>query len=95
MGEHKIKGEIIMTRTIFYKGKQYNGIFVSIYKGIYDIYIDRQARLAILMGSFDEVKAIVELYSYNIDVLLDNEDDEFLEELERLENKFEKVMYNE
>ena len=84
-----------MTRTIFYKGKQYNGIFVSIYKGIYDIYIDRQERLAILMGSFDEIKAVVNLYSYNIDVLLDNEDDEFLEELERLENKFEKEMYNE
>ena len=84
-----------MTRTINYKNKSYNGIFVSIYKGIYDIYIDRQARLAILMGSFSEVKAIVKLETYQIDVLLDNEDDEFLEELERLENKFEKVMYNE
>ena len=84
-----------MTRTINYKNKSYNGIFVSIYKGIYDIYIDRQARLAILMGSFNEVKAIVKLESYNIDVLLDNEDDEFLEELEKLENKFEKEMYNE
>ena len=82
-----------MTRTIIYKNKSYNGIFVSIYKGIYDIYIDRQARLAILMGSFDEVKAIVELYSYNIDVLLDNEDDEFLDELEKLENKFDDIMY--
>ena len=84
-----------MTRTINYKNKSYNGIFVSIYKGIYDIYIDRQARLAILMGSFNEVKAIVKLESYNIDVLLDNEDDEFLEELEKLENKFENEMYNE
>ena len=84
-----------MTRTIFYKGKLYNGIFVSIYKGIYDIYIDRQARLAILMGSFNEVKAIVKLESYNIDVLLDNEDDEFLEELKKLENRFENEMYNE
>ena len=84
-----------MTRTILYKNKSYNGIFVSIYKGIYDIYIDRQERLAILMGSFDEVKAIVKLESYNIDVLLDNEDDEFLEELEKLENRFENEMYNE
>ena len=85
-----------MIRTIFYKGKQYNGIFVSIYKGIYDIYIDRQARLAILMGSFDEVKSIQKLETYQIDVLLnDDEDDEFLDELEKLENKFEKVMYNE
>ena len=84
-----------MTRTIFYKGKLYNGIFVSIYKGIYDIYIDRQARLAILMGSFNEVKAIVKLENYNIDVLLDNEDDEFLDELEKLENRFENEMYNE
>ena len=86
-----------MTRTINYKNKNYNGIFVSIYKGIYDIYIDRQARLAILMGSFDEVKAIVKLESYNIDVLLDGDEEEidFLDELEKLENKFEKVMYNE
>ena len=84
-----------ITRTIFYKGKLYNGIFVSIYKGIYDIYIDRQARIAILMASFDEIKAIVNLYSYNIDVLLDNEDDDFLDELEKLENKFDDIMYNE
>lgn len=84
-----------MTRTIIYKGKQYNGIFVSIFKGIYDIYIDRQARLAILMGSFNEIKALVKLESYNIDVLLDNEDDKFLDELEKLENKFETEMYNE
>ena len=84
-----------MTRTIIYKNKSYNGIFVSIYKGIYDIYIDRQERLAILMGSFDEIKAIVKLESYNIDVLLDNEDDRFLDELERLENKFDDIMYNE
>lgn len=84
-----------MTRTIIDKNKSYNGIFVSIYKGIYDIYIDRQERLAILMGSFDEIKAIVKLESYNIDVLLDNEDDKFLDELERLENKFDDIMYNE
>lgn len=84
-----------MTRTIIYKNKSYNGIFVSIYKGIYDIYIDRQARLAILMGSFDEIKAIVKLESYNIDVLLDNEDDKFLDELEKLEKRFDDLMYNE
>ena len=85
-----------ITRTIFYKGKLYNGIFVSIYKGIYDIYIDRQARIAILMASFDEVKAIVNLYSYNIDVLFDNEEEiGYLDELEKLENKFDDIMYNE
>lgn len=84
-----------MTRTIIYKNKSYNGIFVSIYKGIYDIYIDRQARLAILMGSFSEVKGIVKLETYQIDVLLDDEDDKFLDELESLEKKFEKEMYNE
>ena len=84
-----------MTRTIIYKNKSYNGIFVSIYKGIYDIYIDRQERLAILMGSFDEIKAIVNLYSYNIDVLLDNEDDKFLDELKKLEDKFDDIMYND
>lgn len=84
-----------MTRTIIYKNKSYNGIFVSIYKGIYDIYIDRIARLAILMGSFDEIKTIIKLESYNIDVLLDDEDDEFLEELEKLEKRFDDLMYNE
>ena len=85
-----------MTRTIFYKGKLYNGIFVSIYKGIYDIYIDRQARLAILVGR-KEVRAIVKLETYQIDVLLDDDEEEidYLDELEKLENKFEKVMYNE
>ena len=84
-----------MTRTIFYKGKLYNGIFVSEYKYIYDIYIDRQARLAILMSNFGEIKSIVKLESYNIDVLLDDEDDKFCEELEKLEDKLKKEMYNE
>ena len=86
-----------MTRTIIYKGKQYNGIFVSIYKGIYDIYIDRQARLAILIDHLSEVKAIVKLETYQIDVLLndDEEEIEYLDELEKLEDKFEKEMYNE
>lgn len=84
-----------MTRTIIYKNKSYNGIFVSIYKGIYDIYIDRQERLAILMGSFDEIKAIVKLETYQIDVLLDDEDDDFLDELEKLEKRFDDLMYNE
>ena len=83
-----------MTRTIFYKGKQYNGIFVSKFSGYHDIYIDRQARLAILVGR-KEVRAIVKLETYQIDVLLDDEDDEFLEELEKLENRFENEMYNE
>ena len=86
-----------MTRTIFYKGKLYNGIFVSIYKGIYDIYIDRQARLAILMGSFDEVKSVQKLETYQIDVLLNSDEEEidYLDELEKLENRFENEMYNE
>ena len=83
-----------MTRTILYKGKQYNGIFVSKFSGYHDIYIDRQARLAILVGR-KEVRAIVKLETYQIDVLLDDEDDEFLEELEKLENRFENEMYNE
>ena len=84
-----------MTRTIIYKNKCYNGIFVSTYKDFYDIYIDRQARLAILISSFDEIKAIVKLESYNIDVLLDDEDDEFFDELEKLEKRFDDLMYNE
>ena len=84
-----------MTTIFFYKGKLYNGIFVSKFKGYYDIYIDRQARLAILIDYLSEIKAIVKLESYNIDVLLDNDDDKFLDELERLENKFDDIMYNE
>ena len=83
-----------MTRTILYKGKQYNGIFVSKFSGYHDIYIDRQARLAILVGR-KEVRAIVKLETYQIDVLLDDEDDKFLDELERLENRFENEMYIE
>ena len=82
-----------MTRTINYKGKQYNGIFVSKFSGYHDIYIDRQARLAILIDSFGEVKAIVKLETYQMDVLLDDEDDKFSDELECLEKKFEEVMY--
>ena len=93
MGEHKITK--IMTRTIFYKGKLYNGIFVSKFSGYHDIYIDRQARLAILIDYLSEVRAVVKLETYQIDVLLDNEDDKFLDELERLENKFDDIMYNE
>ena len=83
-----------MTRTIFYKNKSYNGIFVST-KGIYDIYIDRQALLAILIDSFGEVKSVQKLETYQIDVLLDDEDDKFSDELECLENRFENEMHNE
>lgn len=84
-----------MTRTIFYKGKLYNGIFVAKFSGYHDIYIDRQARLAILIDYLSEVRAVVKLETYQIDVLLDDEDDKFLDELEKLEDKFEKEMYNE
>lgn len=85
-----------MTRTIIYKNKSYNGIFVSIYKGIYDIYIDRQARLAILIDSFGVVKSIQRLETYQIDVLINSDEEEidFLDELKKLENKFETEMYN-
>ena len=83
--------------TIFYKGKLYNGIFVSTFGDFYDIYIDRQARLAILINSFGEVKSIQKLENYQTDVLLncDEEEIEYLDELEKLEDKFEKKMYNE
>lgn len=86
-----------MTRTIFYKGKLYNGIFVSKFSGYHDIYIDRQARLAILIDYLSEVRAVVKLETYQIDVLLDDDEEEidFLDELEKLENRFEKEMYNE
>ena len=84
-----------MTRTIFYQGKQYNGIFVSAFEWYYDIYIDRQARLAILIDDFGEVKSTQKLETYQVDVLLDDEDDKFLDELDKLETKFETEMYNE
>ena len=84
-----------MTRTIIYKGKEYNGIFVSVFKRVYDLYIDRQARLAIVIESFGEVKYIQKLETYQIDILLDDEDDKFLDELDKLETKFETEMYNE
>lgn len=84
-----------MTRAIFYKGKLYNGIFVSKFSGYHDIYIDRQARLAILIDYLSEVRAVVKLETYQIDVLLDDEDDKFLDELKKLEKKFDDLMYNE
>ena len=84
-----------MTRTIIYKGKEYNGIFVSVFKWVYDLYIDRQARLAIVIESFGEVKFTQKLETYQIDILLDDEDDKFLDELDKLETKFETEMYNE
>ena len=86
-----------MTRTIIYKGKKYNGIFVSAFEWYYDIYIDRQARLAILIDDFGEVKSTQKLETYQIDVLLDGDEEEieFLDELKKLENKFETEMYNE
>ena len=86
-----------MTRTIFYKGKQYNGIFVSAFEWYYDIYIDRQARLAIVIESFGEVKFTQKLETYQIDILLDGDEEEidFLDELDKLETKFETEMYNE
>ena len=86
-----------MTRTIIYKGKKYNGIFLSIYDAHHEIYIDRQARLAILIDIFDKVKSIQKLETYQIDRLLDGDEEEieFLNELDKLENKFKTEMYNE
>ena len=85
-----------MTTTIFYKGKLYNGIFVSTIGGFDDIYIDRQARLAILVDrNEEEVSAILKLENYQIDVLLDDEDEiDFLYELREIEKKFKKEMYD-
>ena len=82
---------------IFYKGKIYNGIFVSVFKWIYEIYIDRQARLAILINSFGEVKSTQKLETYQIDVLIDGDEEEidFLDELKKIEDKFKHEMYNE
>ena len=86
-----------MTRTIIYKNKSYNGIFVSTFEWIYDIYIDRQARLAILIDDFGVVKSIQKLETYQIDVLLNSDEEEidYLDELKKLEDKFDDIMYNE
>ena len=88
---------MIMARKIFYKGKNYNGTFVSRFSGYHDIYIDRQARLAILIDYLGEVRAVVKLETYQIDVLLNDDEEEidYLDELEKLENKFDDIMYNE
>ena len=85
-----------MTTIIFYRGKLYNGIFVSKFR-YYDIYIDRQAHLAMLVNHLSEVKATIKLETYQIDVLLDDDEEEieFLDELDKLETKFETEMYNE
>ena len=85
-----------MTRKIFYKGKLYNGTFVSRFSGYHDIYIDKKAHLAILIDYLSEVRAVVKLETYQIDVLLNDDEEEigYLDELERLENKFENEMYN-
>ena len=86
-----------MAKTIFYKGKLYNGIFVSKFSGYHDIYIDRQARLAILIDYLSEVRSVVKLETYQIDVLLNDDEEEidYLDELKKLEDKFEQEMYNE
>ena len=85
-----------MTSTIFYNGKTYPCEFVNKYSGYHDIYIDRQARLAFLIGRKKEVRAIVKLETYQIDVLLNDEElSKYLDELEKLENKFDDIMYNE
>ena len=85
-----------MTRTIIYKGKSYNGVFISItFDGLYDIYIDRQARCAILMALFNKVISIIKLESYQIDILLGDEDEEFFDELEKLEERFENEIQND
>ena len=73
----------------------YNGIFVAVFSDFQDIYIDRQARLAILINSFGTIKAIVKLETYQMDALLDDECKEYTDELNYLERRFEEEMYNE
>ena len=50
-----------------------------------------------LINHFGKVRAVVKLETYQIDVLLDGDEEEidFLDELKRLEDRFENEMYNE
>ena len=42
------------------------------------------------MALFNKVISIIKLESYQIDILLGDEDEEFFDELEKLEERFEK-----
>ena len=72
-----------MTSTIFYKGKQYACEFVKNVssediKGNLRIYASRNDRRVFLVNEFNEVLATEKAESYQIDALLDEEDENFV-----------------
>lgn len=74
---------MIMTSTIFYKGKGYACEFVKNVssddiKGILRIYASRHDRRVFLVTEFNEVLATETLESYEIDALLDEEDANYI-----------------
>ena len=74
---------INMTSNIFYKGKQYACEFVKNVssediKGNLRIYASRHDRRAFLVTEFNEVLATETLASYQLDAILDEEDENFI-----------------
>ena len=74
---------MIMTSTIFYKGKGYACEFVKNVssediKGILRIYASRNDRRVFLVTEFNEVLATEVVESYEIDALLDEEDANYI-----------------
>ena len=70
---------MIMTTTIFWKGKEFACEYVKNVssddiKGTLRIYVSRHDRRAFLVTEFNEVLATETLESYKVDILLDEED---------------------
>ena len=75
---------MIMTTTIFWKGKQYACEFVKNVssediKGTLRIYASRHDKRVFLVTEFNEVLATEKAESYQIDALLDDEDIKMLD----------------
>ena len=73
---------MIMTSTIIYKNKSYSCEFVKNVssediKGNLKIYASRHDRRAFLVTEFNEVLATEILASYQLDAILDEEDENF------------------
>lgn len=74
---------MIMTRTIFWKGKQYACEFVKNVssddiKGNLRIYASRNDKRVFLVDDFNKVLATEVVESYEIDALLDEEDANYI-----------------
>lgn len=76
---------MIMTTTIFYKGKGYACEFIKNVssediKGTLRIYASRHDRRAFLVTEYNEVLATETLESYQLDAILDEEDCNYIYE---------------